>query len=143
MEPFCRSIYYNIQITAQSPLLNNPLSQYEERTAKLKADVPQLEAIISKSWGKEEELKQLKSDLVALDCKITAALAPTHEVPDDRMGVNKEEQDSEEVKRDEQSQRVEAPAQSAGSKESMVAEPTHRYQSPPTIIRPVYRPAGL
>lgn len=97
------------------------IAQYEERTAKLKADVPQLEAIISKSWGKEDELKQLKSDLAALDRKITTALAPTHEVPDDRMGVNKEEQDGEEVKRDDPSQQVEAPAQSTGSKESMVA----------------------
>lgn len=108
------------------------IAQYEERTAKLKADVPQLETIISKSWGKEDELKQLKSDLAALDRKITAALAP-----------KKEEQDGEEVKRDDPSQQVEAPAQSTGSKESMVAEPQYRYQSPPTTIRPAYRPAGL
>lgn len=111
------------------------IAQYEERTAKLKADVPQLEAIISKPWGKEDELKQLKSDLAALDRKITAALAP-----------KKEEQDGEEVKRDDQPQQahqVEAPAQSNGSKESMVAEPPHRYQSQPTTIRPAYRPNGL
>ena len=119
------------------------IAQYEERTAKLRANVPQLEAIISKSWGKEDELKQLKSDLAALDRKITAALAPTHEVPDDRMGVNKEEQDGEEVKRDDLQQRAEVPAQSAGSKESMVAEPQYRYQSQPTTIRPAYRPTGL
>lgn len=107
------------------------IAQYEERTAKLKSDVPQLEAIIAKPWGKEDELKQLKSDLAALDRKITAALAPTHEVPDDRMGVNKEEQDGEEVKRDEQtqqSQRVEAHAQSAKTKESLVAEPIILYK---------------
>ncbi len=111
------------------------IAQYEERTAKLKADVPQLEAIISKSWGKEDELKQLKSDLAALDRKITAALAP-----------KKEEQDGEEVKRDNQSQQshqVEAPTQSNGNKESMVAEPRHRYQSSPQTIRPAYRPPGL
>jgi UDP-N-acetylmuramyl pentapeptide synthase len=36
------------------------IAQYEERTAKLKADVPQLEAIVAKTWGKENELKQLK-----------------------------------------------------------------------------------
>ncbi len=121
------------------------IAQYEERTAKLKADVPQLEAIISKQWGKEDELKQLKSDLAALDRKITAELAPTHEVPDDRMGVNHDEKDNEEVKRNEQhqSQRVEAPAQSPGSKESMVAEPQHRYQSSPEAIRPAFRPTGL
>ena len=88
------------------------IAQYEERTAKLKADVPQLEAIISKSWGKEDKLKQLKSDLAALDRKITAALAP-----------KKEEQDGEDIKREDQSQRVAAPAQSNGNKESMVAEP--------------------
>ena len=93
------------------------IAQYEERTAKLKADVPQLEAIISKSWGKEDELKQLKSDLAALDRKITAALAPKHD-----------EKDGEEIKREEQSLRVDTPAQSAGSKESMVAEPIILYK---------------
>ena len=60
------------------------IAQYEERTAKLKADVPQLEAIISKSWGREDELKQLKSDLAALDRKITAALAPKYEDNDEK-----------------------------------------------------------
>ena len=95
------------------------IAQYEERTAKLKADVPTLESIVSKTWGKEDELKQLKSDLAALDRKITAELAPKHD-----------EKDGEEVKRNEQpqqSQRVENPAQSSGSKESMVAEPNARY----------------
>ena len=95
------------------------IAQYEERTAKLKADVPTLESIVSKTWGKEDELKQLKSDLAALDRKITAELAPKHD-----------EKDGEEVKRNEQpqqSQRVENPAQSSDSKESMVAEPNARY----------------
>ena len=121
------------------------IAQYEERTAKLKADVPQLEAIISKPWGKEDELKQLKSELAALDRKITAELAPTHEVPDDRMGVNHDEKDGEEVKRDvrHQSQRVESTAQPTNSKESMVAEPQHRYQTPAPTIRPAFRPTGL
>ncbi len=45
------------------------IAQYEERTAKLKADVPQLEAIVAKTWGKEDELKLLKSELAALDRK--------------------------------------------------------------------------
>ncbi len=89
------------------------IAQYEERTAKLKADVPQLEAIIAKQWGKEDELKQLKSELAALDRKITAALAP-----------KKEEQDGEENKH---VNTVEAPTQSNDSKKSMVAEPTYNY----------------
>ena len=56
------------------------IEQYEERTAKLKADVPQLEAIVAKQWGKEDELKQLKSDLAALDRKITAELTPKRKI---------------------------------------------------------------
>lgn len=108
------------------------IAQYEERTAKQKADVPQLEAIISKPWGKEDELKQLKSDLAALDRKITAELAPKHD-----------EKDGEEVQPDQQSERVEAPSQSISSKETMVAEPEqvyHRHilsstQTMPRILR--------
>lgn len=111
------------------------IAQYEERTAKLKADVPQLEAIISKLWGKEDELKQLKSDLAALDRKITSELAPKHN-----------EKDDEEVKRDEQTQltnRADVPSQTTGSNETMVAEPQYRYQSSPAPFRPAYRPNGL
>ena len=59
------------------------IAQYEERTAKLKADVPLLEAIIAKPWGKEDELKALKSELAALDRRITAALAPKKEEHDE------------------------------------------------------------
>lgn len=111
------------------------IAQYEERTAKLKADVPQLEAIISKPWGKEDELKALKSDLAALDRKITAELAPKHD-----------EKDGEENKQQPDIQRVEVrdnQSQTNGSKESMVAEPQHLYKSQPSFIRPTYRPTGL
>ena len=87
------------------------IAQYEERTDKLKADVPQLEAIVAKQWGKEDELKQLKSDLAALDRKITAALAP-----------KKKEDDGEENK---QVNTIESPATDA--KKTMVAEPIIRY----------------
>ena len=87
------------------------IAQYEERTARLKADVPQLEAIIAKTWGKEDELKQLKSDLAAIDRKITVALAP-----------KKKEDDGEENK---QVNTIESPATDA--KKTMVAEPIIRY----------------
>ncbi len=97
------------------------IAQYEERTAKLKADVPQLESIISKPWGKEDELKQLKSDLAALDRKITAELAPKHD-----------EKDGEEVHHEnqcQQSQNVKTSAQSDDSKDSLVAEPFNNYRT--------------
>ncbi|TFU94354.1 DNA methylase [Barnesiella sp. WM24] len=97
------------------------IAQYEERTAKLKADVPQLEAIVAKQWGKESELKDLKSELAAFDRKITAALAP-----------KKEEQDGEENK---QVNTVEVPTQTSDSKKSMVAEPVNPYQREPLRSR--------
>ena len=111
------------------------IAQYEERTAKLKADVPQLEAIVAKPWGKEDELKQLKSDLAALDRKITAELAPKHD-----------EKDGEEVKRDgqpPQAQRVDVPEQSNCSKESLVAEPQSNYQNSADLQRSTHRFASL
>ena len=46
------------------------------------------------------KMKKLKSELAVLDRKITAVLAPTHEVPDDRMGVKHDENDSTETKQD-------------------------------------------
>ena len=39
-------------------------------------DIPQLQEIAGKMWKKEDELKQLKSELSALDRKIQLELAP-------------------------------------------------------------------
>lgn len=69
----------------------------------------------------------------------------THGVPDNQMGVNHDETDGEEVKQSD-AQRVEVrdnQSRTDDSKESMVAEPKNRYQSPPITIRPSYRPTGL
>lgn len=77
--------------------------------------IPQLEAIISKPWCKENELKQLKSDLAALYRKITAALAPKHNEKDGKENIQQPEPPCTEIS-DRQSQ-------SNSSRESMVAEP--------------------
>ncbi len=111
------------------------IAQYEERTARLKADVPQLEAIVAKTWGKEDELKQLKSELAALDCKITAELAP-----------KKEGHDGEENKQYSDTQRIEVrdnQSQTNGSKESMVAEPPNLYPREPLSSRIVIGGCGI
>ena len=44
----------------------------------LEREMPQLQEIAGKTWKKEDELKQLKSELAALDRKIQLALAPKH-----------------------------------------------------------------
>ena len=83
-------------------------------------DLPTLQAIATRTWGKEDELKALKSELAVLDHKITAELAPKHD-----------EKDGEEIKRDESAQHTnhsDVTSQSIGSKDSMVAEPFNHYR---------------
>lgn len=95
-------------------------------------DLPTLEAIANRTWGKEDELKALKSELATLDRKITAELAPKHD-----------EKDVEEVKHDEPTlyaSCADAPSQSIGPKDSMVAEPIAFYsQQKIKSIRPLPR----
>ncbi|OUN80600.1 MULTISPECIES: N-6 DNA methylase [unclassified Bacteroides] len=55
------------------------IKQYEEKNEALEREIPQLQVIAGKTWKKEDELKQLKSDLAALDRKIQLELAPKHE----------------------------------------------------------------
>ncbi len=106
--------------------------QYEERTAKLKADVPQLEAIVAKQWGKEEELRGLKSELAALDRKITAELAPKHETV-----ANSTDGEEIKVENTTSTEIIETPSKSNEEKTTLVAEPYIPYYS-----RPIPRNSG-
>ena len=59
------------------------VEQYREKNKALERDIPLLQEIVGKVWKKEDELKQLKSELAALDRKIKLELAPpTSEVVD-------------------------------------------------------------
>lgn len=52
------------------------INQYKAKNEVLEQEIPQLEAIVGKEWEKENELKQLKSELAALDRKIQLELVP-------------------------------------------------------------------
>ena len=52
------------------------IDQYKEKIATLEREIPQLQEIAGKTWKKEDELKQLKSELAALDRKIQLELTP-------------------------------------------------------------------
>ena len=52
------------------------IDQYRKKNEVLEREIPQLQEIAGKTWKKEEELKQLKSELAALDRKIQLELAP-------------------------------------------------------------------
>ena len=70
------------------------IDQYKAKNEALERDIPQLQKIAGKVWKKEDELKQLKSELAALDRKIQLELAPP--VPE----VAEKENDGQEVKPD-------------------------------------------
>ncbi len=54
------------------------IDQYKAKNEVLEKEIPQLQEIAGKVWKKEDELKQLKSELAALDRKIQLELAPKH-----------------------------------------------------------------
>ena len=76
------------------------IDQYKAKNEVLEKEIPQLQEIAGKVWKKEEELKQLKSELAALDRKIQLELAPP--TPE----VTQKEKDGQEVKPDIQDNRV-------------------------------------
>ena len=65
------------------------VEQYKEKNKALERDIPQLQEIVGKVWKKEDELKQLKSELAALDRKIQLELAPP--VPEVKQQEEKQE----------------------------------------------------
>ena len=52
------------------------IDQYKAKNEVLEREIPQLQETAGKVWKKEDELKQLKSELAALDRKIQLELAP-------------------------------------------------------------------
>ncbi len=68
------------------------IDQYKAKNEVLEKEIPQLQEIAGKVWKKEDELKQLKSELAALDRKIQLELAPP--TPE----VAEKEKDGKEVK---------------------------------------------
>ena len=81
------------------------IDQYKAKNEVLEKEIPQLQEIAGKVWKKEDELKQLKSELAALDRKIQLELAPP--TPE----VAEIEKDGQEVKPDAEGVRSISPQQ--------------------------------
>ncbi|MDH6313064.1 N12 class adenine-specific DNA methylase [Parabacteroides sp. PFB2-10] len=50
------------------------LDQYQEKNKKIEADIPVLKEVVNSSWKKEPELKELKTELAALERRIQLTL---------------------------------------------------------------------
>lgn len=52
------------------------IAQYKEQNVTYERDIPILQQTVGSVWKKEDELKQLKSEVAALERKIQLELAP-------------------------------------------------------------------
>ncbi len=58
------------------------IEQYDSKCRTLEKEIPQLQEIASKVWKREDELKDLKTELASLDRKIQLELAPPQLAPE-------------------------------------------------------------
>ena len=114
------------------------IEQHKERKAKAEKDVPALQAIVAKVWGKEDELKALKAQLTELDKKITATLTPKEQA----QVVTPADASDTPLQSPSTTPQPDQPTVDVGKK-PMVAEPTTIYNNVGTFHRGAYRPAGL
>lgn len=108
----------------------------QEQIEKLRVDLPTLQAIAARTWGKEDELEALKAELATLDQKITAELAPKQEKQDFGEEVKSTNEQVQSVKsNDAQSEH--------DDKSSLVADPQQYYQPVTNFQRSSFHPTVL
>ncbi|MGV8137387.1 MAG: helicase-related protein [Mangrovibacterium sp.] len=67
------------------------LVKYKTDNEKLMKDVPVLKTVVESSWKKEDELKELKGEMVVMERKIEASLKPIEQSAGIMAGVPKED----------------------------------------------------
>ena len=73
------AVRYGVQALEKIP---GYIRQYQERNEKLQQDIAEYQRIAGKAWGKEDDLKDLKHEMEALEKKIQASLdATTQNMP--------------------------------------------------------------
>jgi N12 class adenine-specific DNA methylase len=67
------------------------IEKYEKENEKISKDLPVLQEVVSSTWRKENELKDLKTELATLDRKIQLSLKPveqSEDKPEENFGKN-------------------------------------------------------
>jgi len=65
------------------------IEKYKESNEKEQKDVPVLQEVVNGTWRKEAKLKELKSEMSALERKIQLSLAPQCEQQDSAVKKEK------------------------------------------------------
>ena len=109
------------------------IDQYKAKNEVLEMEIPQLQEIAGKVWKKEDELKQLKSELAALDRKIQLELAPpTPEVAEKENEGQQLKPEAEDVRNRQAQYPENAPPQIRNPSESIIpnrCQPCHNRAS--------------
>ncbi len=95
------------------------LEKYKTDNEKLMKDVPTLKAVVESPWKKEDELKALKAEMVAMERKIEASLKPIEQSVGIMAGVPKEDTKSFQIP-----ERLQAAKEIMGDR-LIVARPAH------------------
>lgn len=67
------------------------LEKYKTDNEKLMKDVPTLRSVVESTWKKEDELKELKSEMAVMERKIEASLKPIEQSVGIMAGIPKED----------------------------------------------------
>jgi hypothetical protein len=67
------------------------VEKYQSDTEKISRDLPVLQEVVNSAWRKEDELKDLKTELAALDRKIQLSLKPVDTGEDSKEENQQEE----------------------------------------------------
>lgn len=97
------------------------IEKYQVDTEKIAKDIPVLLEVVNGSWKKEEELKDLKTELAALDRKIQLSLKPIEEEESQQEGTEMMQNEAGETKEMERSCSIE-PSIIAPSVDTSVAQ---------------------
>ena len=108
------------------------VEQYQEKNYVLEKDLPVLQEMAGKVWKKEDELKQLKTELATLDRKIQLELTP----PTPSAGEPDKEQQQEEQTRKPEMQQGQRPNMIPPAYSDLICNPI---ADAPLEIKPVVK----
>jgi len=77
------------------------ITKYEQETETLKKDVTVLQDVVNSTWRRENELKDLKTELDALDRKIQLSLKPINQNEDKQTETENNESINRKTEKDE------------------------------------------
>jgi hypothetical protein len=83
------AVHYFLRALEKIPFM---IEKYRTDTEKLSIDLPVLQEVVNAPWRKENELKDLKTELAALDRKIHLSLKPIDESEDKQQSETPENQ---------------------------------------------------